>query len=109
MGGESGLRGYGLNEFRGQARFIAHLEARSRPLALGALRFGGIAFYDVGHAAPSVSDLRPHQDVGVGLRLLIPQLNFYVLRVDWAFPLQRGETTKPGWPGRVSAGFRQVF
>jgi hypothetical protein len=108
-GGESGLRGYGLNEFRGQARFIAHLEARSRPLSLGALRFGGLAFYDAGHAAPSVSDLRPHQDVGVGLRLLIPQLNFYVLRVDWAFPLQKGETTKPGWPGRVSAGFRQVF
>ena len=108
-GGESGLRGYGLNEFRGQARFVGHLEARSRPLALGALRFGGLVFYDVGHAAASISDLRLHQDVGAGLRLLIPQLNFYVLRVDWAFPLQAGETTKPGWPGRVSAGFRQVF
>jgi hypothetical protein len=108
-GGESGLRGYGLNEFRGQARFMGHLEARSRPLALGALRFGGLAFYDVGHAAASISALSPHQDVGVGLRLLIPQLNFYVLRVDWAFPLQAGETTSPGWPGRVSAGFRQVF
>jgi hypothetical protein len=108
-GGESGLRGYGLNEFRGQARFVGHLEARSRPLPLGALRFGGLAFYDVGHAAPSLSALRPRQDIGLGLRLLIPQLNFYVLRVDWAFPLQAGDTTRPGWPGRVSAGFRQVF
>ena len=108
-GGESGLRGYGLNEFRGQARFVGHLEARSRPLPLGALRFGGLAFYDAGHAAASLSALRPRQDVGLGLRLLIPQLNFYVLRVDWAFPLQAGDTTRPGWPGRVSAGFARSF
>ena len=109
MGGESGLRGYGLNEFRGQARFIAHLEARSRPLALGALRFGGLAFYDVGHAAPSLSALRPHQDVGLGLRLLIPQLNFYVLGWIGHSLCRRGTPRRPGWPGRVSAGFRQVF
>ena len=109
MGGESGLRGYGLNEFQGQARFIAHIEARSRPLALAALRLGVVAFYDVGHAAPSLTGLRPVQDVGAGVRLLVPQLNFYVLRVDWAFPLQRGATTQPGWPGRLAAGFKQVF
>ena len=32
---------------------MGHLEARSRPLALGALRFGALVFYDVGHAAAS--------------------------------------------------------
>ena len=48
-------------------------------------------------------------DVGVGLRWLIPQLNSYVIRVDWAVPLEDGIVTPAGMPGRVSAGFAQIF
>jgi hypothetical protein len=109
LGNEDGLRGYGVAQFQGQARYIAHLEARSTPLALFALRAGAVAFYDVGHAAASMADLLAYNDAGVGLRLLIPQLNFYVLRVDWAFPFQRSGVIAAGWPGRVTAGFRQGF
>jgi hypothetical protein len=109
IGGESGLRGYGINEFLGRATYVAHLEARSGALPIYALRFGGVVFYDVGHAAPSLSTLRAYHDVGLGLRLLIPQLNFYVLRADWAVPLQTVPTAPAGLPGRFSFGFRQVF
>jgi hypothetical protein len=63
----------------------------------------------VGHAAASMADLLAYNDAGVGLRLLIPQLNFYVLRVDWAFPFQSSGVIAAGWPGRVTAGFRQGF
>jgi hypothetical protein len=109
LGGENGLRGYELGDFFGQARYIGHVELRTRPLPLRALRFGAVAFYDVGHAAEDWEDLRAYHDAGVGVRLLIPQLNFYVLRVDWAVAFQRGRYTRPGLPGRISAGFKQVF
>jgi hypothetical protein len=109
LGGENGLRGYDLGEFDGQARWVGHLELRTRPLPVRALRVGAVAFHDIGHAADRWANLRAYHDAGVGLRLLIPQLNFYVLRVDWAVPFLRGRYTRAGLPGRVSAGFRQAF
>jgi hypothetical protein len=117
VGAENGLRGYATGEFFGHAAWwLGHLEARSAALPVWALRLGGVAFYDVGHAADRFVDLRARSDAGLGLRLLIPQLNFYVLRVDWAIPFQNGDAqpgfaplTTAGFPGRISAGFRQVF
>jgi hypothetical protein len=50
-----------------------------------------------------------YDDVGFGLRLLIPQLDTYSLRADWAFPLRPASGMPAGWPGRMSFGFRQVF
>jgi hypothetical protein len=44
--------------------------------------------------------------VGAGFRMLIPQVDPYVMRLDWAIPLD-GENA--GFPGRVSLGFFQVF
>jgi hypothetical protein len=121
VGGGS-FRGYAIGEFEGDARWLGHLEVRSRAIPAGPLRLGGLVFYDVGHAAPTVQQLGARSDVGVGFRLLIPQLNYYVLRIDWAFALQDGacpglvgadasscSLTKAGWPGRFSAGFRQAF
>jgi hypothetical protein len=116
VGAENGLRGYATGEFLGQASWLGHLEARSSSLPLWALRFGMVGFFDAGHAADRVANLSAKMDAGLGLRLLIPQLNFYVLRVDWAIPFQNGEVaptggvyTTAGLPGRISAGFKQVF
>jgi hypothetical protein len=109
LGGDSGLRGYTIGDFQGQAQALGHLEVRSRPLPVWSLRLGGLVFWDAGHAAASLGALRLHNDVGLGLRLLIPQLNPYVIRVDWAFALQDSTHTRAGWPGRASAGFRQAF
>jgi hypothetical protein len=110
LGGDNGLRGYGISEFIGDARFVGHLELRTRPVPIFALRLGAVAFYDVGHAAPRLVDLRAHHDAGLGIRLLIPQLNFYVLRIDLAVPFQPVGPIPSGLPGRrISAGFRQGF
>jgi hypothetical protein len=105
-GGGSGLRGYGIGVFRGTRRVIGNVELRSAPLPLWFVRLGGVLYWDGGHAANAFDDLRLHQNVGLGLRLLIPQINPYVIRVDWAFPVTSGF---PAWPGRVSFGFKQVF
>jgi hypothetical protein len=84
-------------------------------LKLGFLRLGGLLFFDAGHAAADASSLTFYGDAGLGLRLLIPQLNTYAIRADWAFPLRAVPSTSSapgvpaGWPGRFSMGFRQVF
>ena len=65
-------------------------------------------FADAGHAAMKVDELASYGDAGVGLRVLIPQLNAEVLRFDWAFNF-RTAYVPAGWPGRLSFGFRQAF
>jgi Omp85 superfamily domain len=109
LGGDNGLRGYQIGEFEGTVQALAHAEVRTTPLAVRSQRFGAVAFYDVGDAADSFCGLVPHHDLGVGIRWLIPQLNSSVLRIDWAVPLQNGQYTHPGPPGRISAGFMQSF
>jgi hypothetical protein len=109
LGGDTGLRGYAIGAFMGPSRFVAHAEVRTLPLAVFSQRVGGLAFYDVGDAAPTFSGMILYHDFGIGLRWLIPQLNSYVLRIDWAFATQDAPLTRAGFPGRVSAGFLQVF
>jgi len=109
LGGANGLRGYAIGEFIGTTVLVGHIEVRTIPVAIWSQRFGAVAFYDVGDAAPSFSDLLPRNDVGVGLRWLTPQFNSTVIRFDWAVPLQNGVGTRAGTPGRFSAGFAQVF
>jgi hypothetical protein len=107
--GPAAMRGYQIGEFLGTTAFAGHLELRTAALAVGSQRVGMTAFYDVGHAARSLADLVPHDDVGLGIRWLIPQLGSSVVRVDWAVALQDGPLTRVGMPGRFTAGFQQVF
>jgi hypothetical protein len=109
LGGDTGMRGYIIGEFQGSSAAIGHLELRSAPLAIFSQRVGGLLFCDAGDAATSLYTLTLRADVGVGLRWLIPQLNSYVIRVDWAVPLVDGIETRAGLPGRVSAGMAQIF
>jgi hypothetical protein len=109
LGGATGLRGYEIGDFQGTAYTIGHAEIRSTALPVFSQRFGALLFYDVGGAGSSFAAIVPRQDVGFGLRWLIPQLNSSVLRFDWAFALEDGNLTRAGWPGRFSAGFEQVF
>lgn len=115
LGGDSGLRGYAIGAFAGERKLEAHVELRTRPLPVGFTRLGAVAFWDAGHAFDRWSTragddpdetFRLHQDVGAGLRFLIPQLDPYVMRFDWALPLT-GPTA--GLPGRFTLGFYQVF
>jgi hypothetical protein len=107
LGGDNGLRGFAIGAFFGRgARAVGHLEARSASFRLLWWEVGGTVFWDAGHAADSLSELSLQHDVGLGLRVLFPQLNPLVMRADWAIPLT-GSTA--GLPGRVSIGFQQVF
>jgi hypothetical protein len=109
LGADTGLRGYAIGDFQGTAYAVGHAELRSTALSVFSQRFGALAFYDIGDAADGYAKLVLHQDLGFGLRWLIPQLNSSVIRFDWAFALEDGNLTRAGWPGRITAGFEQVF
>jgi hypothetical protein len=115
LGGSTGLRGYEIGDLQGTVQWVGHVELRSLPVAVFSQRVGGLLFYDVGDAANSFSQLTAFHDFGLGLRWLIPQLNPTVIRVDWAIATQSTTDlmppglTRAGFPGRVSAGFLQVF
>jgi hypothetical protein len=122
VGGLEGLRGYPVNLFYGYNYYLAHLELRSMAFSLTSLRVGGVVFADagdaqdliMGDASTGLPGLGFYSNVGVGLRVLIPQLNADVLRCDWGIPLrsylQNGNVVYPaGLPGRVYCGFRQAF
>ena len=106
LGGNNGLRGYLISEFSGQKQLLTNLEVRSMPMRILFARVGALAFWDMGHTADRLADLRMKHSVGVGFRSLVPQLQPIVFRLDWAFPLQEASF---GFPGRISAGVAQVF
>ncbi len=113
IGSDSGLRGYNVSEFRSLSdpnarRAIAQLELRTAPIPWWVLRAGAVAFYEVGGASSSLADIALYNDVGVGLRLLVPQLNRDVFRVDVAFPLQNADDN-PAFHPHLIAGFASYF
>jgi hypothetical protein len=87
IGSDTGLRGFAINEFIGQRVFGTQVEARTAPYPLWVLRIGGVAFYDVGGAANSIARMDLHHDVGLGVRMLIPQTSAQLLKIDLAVPL----------------------
>jgi outer membrane protein assembly factor BamA len=119
VGSDDGLRGYEPGLFLGNNYYLVNAELRSIALNLWTVHIGGVVFYDGGDAPAtllSANDVRSqatppgvvgyHQDAGIGIRVLFPQFNKDVLRVDLAFPF---EYSQGAWAPRVSIGFGQAF
>lgn len=104
IGGDDRLRGYppgnaalaGGESQRGADVVVINTEFRSSAIDVWSAQCGMAAFYDVGDAADGLTELKLKQSVGVGLRMLFPQLNRVVFRADWALPLSRGYQPLPG-------------
>jgi hypothetical protein len=107
IGSDSGLRGYPINAFYGQRRFSTIVEARTQPLPWWVLRLGMVAFYEAGGSANSLDEVTLYQDVGLGVRMLIPQTSRELFRFDVALPLR----ASPGNPisPHFLAGFASYF
>ena len=106
LGGETRLRGYAAGEFIGSDGFVANAELRTRSIDVLSVQVGLAAFYDAGHVARRFSELSARQAVGLGFRVLIPQLDRVVFRVDWGTPLSAGYDPLPG---ALFATFGQAF
>jgi hypothetical protein len=91
LGGDNGLRGYAAQEFYGfgARQLLGNFEYRTRPWLLQSVHIGAVAFYDVGSVYRALERAKFHHDVGAGLRVLFPQFNRYVFRLDFGVPLER--------------------
>jgi outer membrane protein assembly factor BamA len=108
IGSDSGLRGFIIDEFAGDRLVRGQVELRSMPFPVWVLRGGGVLFYDVGSAADTFREMKLHQDVGIGFRMLVPQTSRELFRFDLAFPLDGTDDTKRFRP-RFIAGFESAF
>jgi hypothetical protein len=110
LGGDTRLRGYPASYFTGYDIMDSNLEFRTRSVDILSAQVGFVGFYDVGDAfntwgagpqsfcravgntksASPPSNFCPAQSLGVGLRILFPQLDRTVFRGDIGFPLGEG-------------------
>ena len=106
--GLTGLRGYRMHTFDGNRAFIVNLEER---LYLGreVLQLaspGIVAFADFGNATygglSSLMSLK--SDVGVGFRMGLPRTPKNLLRLDFAYALNRDPLGRRGWLISFSSG-----
>lgn len=100
LGGDSGLRGYPLNQFAGNRLLVANIENRLFVVdeVFKLFGIGAVAFADVGYAwprgtAPVVGDLRA--DYGAGLRFHLSRASLgQVIRLDVAWPTRSTEGSR---------------
>ncbi len=102
LGGSTGLRGTPPEQLMGRNLVLANVEYRLKPIEVLASWLGIVLFYDVG----SAFDLSPvlTHTTGVGLRLMLPQLNRDVIRLDVGLVIGG----PPPGPGTFNASWGQV-
>jgi hypothetical protein len=111
LGGEARPRGYINSAFRGSNGYAGTLELRTSSLDILSARVGAVAFYDVAGVGDSLPTAYPNQSLGAGVRVLFPQINRQVFRVDWAVPFTAGPGRRPdrALPGSIYFAFGQAF
>lgn len=102
LGGSTGLRGAFPEQFSGRNMVLGNFEYRARPIELWSNWLGMVLFWDAGSAFDRTPVLT--HSVGLGFRLLLPQLNREVIRVDFGFVLNGAQ---PG-ADRINASWGQV-
>ena len=108
--GSTGLRGYHLHAFEGDKRIIWNVEERifSGKEILQLVSPGLAVFFDTGVATPPGTPLRftdLKSDVGAGLRFSISRAaTNNILRVDFAYALDRDGEGRRGWLVSFSSG-----
>jgi len=88
LGGDNYVRGYPIAYWVGSQSLIGNVELRTLPVVLATIHVGAAAFFDCGDAFDSPSDFTLHESAGFGFRVLLPQFNRAVIRLDFAFPFE---------------------
>lgn len=106
LGGESYLRGYPAHFLSGSQTWSGNLELRTLPLLFRTFHMGGVAFLDMGDVFDATEQIKAHASIGLGARILFPQFNRQVLRVDLGFPLEKLSTASASY---LVVQFGQAF
>lgn len=95
LGGDTLLRGYPSRALVGRDLVTANFEYRTRSFDLVAIQIGAVGFFDAGDAFDGFTDFDPKQSAGGGLRVVFPQIDRAVLRLDVGVPLHRPAGVDP--------------
>jgi outer membrane protein assembly factor BamA len=87
LGSGSGVRGVESRFYSGEKGFRANFEFRSSPIELLMFNAGLVLFYDVGAAFDRFADANATHALGLGFRVLAPQVSSIPFRFDLAFPI----------------------
>jgi hypothetical protein len=110
IGGEDRLRGWPTRYFVGKNLFASNLEFRTRPIEIFSIQLGAAAFYDTGSAwNGSFEEIHPAHSVGLGFRIVAPQLDRNVIRGDFGFPIVPGMRPGDVPPMSFFFSFHQAF
>ena len=109
LGGDTRPRGYPSGAFIGKDVIAATLEYRSAAAQILSCQLAGALFFDAGDAFDGFDKIVLKESAGFGVRILFPQLDRVVMRVDWGFPLTPGIVRAGGFPGDIVVTFRQAF
>jgi hypothetical protein len=109
LGGDGALRGYPTNYLVGGDVASSNLEFRTRAFAVKTVLVGGAVFYDVGGAFDDFSRARIYESIGGGVRVLFPQLDRLVFRVDLGVPIAHGTLPSGVSPVQYFFAFGQAF
>jgi hypothetical protein len=107
LGGNTRLRGYPANEFRGRDYLAINLEFRTRSIDILSAQVGLVTFLDFGDVPATLGQVSLKGSTGLGARILFPQATRAVFRIDWGFPITGGGWEP--WPGGVYVTFGQAF
>jgi hypothetical protein len=109
LGGGTGLRGLGAEALVGHNLLLGNFEYRTRPFSIATVHVGFVLFYDVGSAYgdnPENGNLpQLVHTMGLGMRVLFPQLNQQVIRLDIGYVIGGPQSLSPD---RVSSSFGQI-
>ncbi len=97
LGGDNYLRGYKSNLFTGNKYINTSLEYRFDPIEILGLYWGSVIFYDAGNSfdKPEIDSLKTigkikfHSSAGFGIRLLYPQAQDKIFRIDFGVPFEK--------------------
>jgi hemolysin activation/secretion protein len=109
LGEANGLRGYGLNAFNGDRRFLFNVEDRVFVWdeLFRLLDIGAVVFYDSGYAWPASSAIKLTElknAVGMGLRAAPSRSSDNTpVRIDAAYALSNN-STRSRWSLSIQAG-----
>ena len=88
LGGDVGLRGLAADQFVGTREVLFNVEYRTRPLEFHTVYTGLVLFWDTGDDAGLASSSNaPIFGLGVGIRILFPQINVQTIRIDFGYAI----------------------
>lgn len=96
LGNDNRLRGYLARQFRGRDLVALNFEFRTKPVDILSAQVGGAAFLDIADApSPSLVQTDLKAGSGIGLRVLFPQAERTVMRLDVAVPFNEPWAVHP--------------